>query len=124
MGKGTDLEVGQVSVCEEDAAVKETRMCHPYHTQAVSSPAEQERLLAMGWVFAAGKPKSNRAVAVRQLHHQRRDAGWRRLNVWLSPEQIALLLSVRLPGESYSALFCRLAEAVSCHVKGKEQTDN
>lgn len=93
--------------------MKPKLLCHPNHARCIDSPAEIERLLAMGWVLAAPKPKTVAAKRMRSLRERRRDAGWLSLYVWLAPEEAAAVTAAKHPSESYAALLVRLVNEQS-----------
>jgi hypothetical protein len=83
-------------------------LVHPSHARTISSPVEIERLLALGWVLAAPKPRTKMAKSMRSLRQQRRLAGWQSLYLWLSPEQVSAVDAAKRHGETYVALLIRL----------------
>lgn len=89
--------------------MKPKQLVHPSQARTISSPEEVERLLSMGWVLAAPKPRTKDAKRMRTQRQQRRAAGWLSLYFWLTPEDVTAVTSVRRRGESYAALLVRLA---------------
>lgn len=85
-------------------------MVHPSQARCISSSAEQERLAALDWLFAYGKPKSKAAKRMRALRRKRQAEGWVNLPMWFPPEQLAALKAAKRQGESYSELVMRLLE--------------
>ncbi|WP_042955505.1 hypothetical protein [Pseudomonas sp. G5(2012)] len=85
-------------------------LVHPSQARTISDPMEQERLLGMGWVLAAPKPRTKDAKRMRSLRQQRRRAGWLSVYLWLSPEQVSAVRALKRSGESYAALLVRLAQ--------------
>lgn len=88
-------------------------MVHPIYAKAISSPAEQERLAAQGYYFAL-VPSVNRAKRAdaankRTEREAMRAAGYKQLQLWLSPEDVAVVAAVKHKGESYAACLARLA---------------
>lgn len=83
-------------------------LVHSSYARTISSPEEVERLLALGWLLAAPKPKTKMAKSMRSLRQQRRLAGWQSLYLWLSPEQVAAVDAAKCDGETYVALLIRL----------------
>lgn len=88
--------------------MKPKLMVHPSYARTISSPEEQERLLALEWVIALPKPKTKDARRMRSLRAQRRDAGWANLTLWVDPEQLAAITSAKRPGETVVGLIMRL----------------
>lgn len=88
--------------------MKPKLLVHPSQARTIDSPLEVERLLALGWLLAAPKPKTKMAKSMRSLRQQRRLAGWQSLYLWLSPEQVAAVDAVKRDGETYVALLIRL----------------
>ncbi|MFP3370990.1 hypothetical protein [Pseudomonas sp. SIMBA_068] len=93
-----------------DGAVKMKAklLVHGSHARSITSPDEVERLLTMGWLLAAPKPKTRMAAKMRALNSRRRAQGWTTRTLWFSPEDLAAVKAALLPGESYAELFVRL----------------
>lgn len=83
-------------------------MVHPSQARTVCSPAEVERLLAMGWVLAKPKPKTRMARRMRDLNAKRRAAGWITQQIWMDPQQHAAIKAAKRSGESTVGLLMRL----------------
>lgn len=77
------------------------------YARAITSPEEQQRLLANGWVIASPRP-GKAAGRMRRLNSERRAAGWTTRTMWFSPDQLAALKAAKRPGESYADLVMRL----------------
>lgn len=90
--------------------MKPKLLVHPSQARTISSPVEQERLLAQGWVLAAPKAKTKDAKRMRSQRQQRRLAGWLSIYFWLSPEEVAAVTAIKRQGESYAALLVRLTK--------------
>lgn len=88
--------------------MKPKLLAHPSHCRTIDSPAEIERLLAMGWVLAAPKPKTKMAKRMRTLRERRGAEGWVNLTLWFEAQDLAAVRAARLPGETYSQLLVRL----------------
>lgn len=88
-------------------------MVHGSHARTISSPEEVERLLAMGWVLAAPRPKTKTAKSMRSLRARRRAAGWLSLLLWLPPDQAVAVAAAKRQGESYADLLARLVREQS-----------
>lgn len=89
--------------------MKPKLLIHPSQARTISNPVEVERLLSLGWVLAAPKPKTAMAKTMRGLRARRRAEGWLSVYMWLSPADAAVVKKIRRPGESYAALLVRLA---------------
>jgi hypothetical protein len=83
-------------------------LVHPSQARSISNPVEIERLLAMGWLIGAPKPKTVMAKRMRSLRARRRAEGWMSLYLWLAPVDVAAITAIKRPGESYAALLVRL----------------
>lgn len=83
-------------------------MVHGSLARCICDPAEQERLLSMGWLFGVAKAKTADAKRMRLSRERRRSEGWLQLELWIPPDVIEALKSARLPSESYGALLVRL----------------
>ena len=81
----------------------------PSQARCISSREEVERLLAMGWLLAKPKPRTKRAAELRAERARRRAEGWLSMLIWLSPEDAALVKSLKRPDEDYAAMLVRLA---------------
>ncbi|WP_433737432.1 hypothetical protein [Pseudomonas putida] len=90
--------------------MKPKLLVHPSQARTISNPVEVERLLAMGWLIGAPKPRTKDAKRMRSLRQQRRLAGWLSVYFWLSPEEVAAVTAIKHPGESYAALLVRLTK--------------
>lgn len=88
-------------------------MVHQSQARTITSHEEVERLLAMGWLLAAPKPRTKDAKRMRCLRQQRRLAGWLSLYLWLSPEEVAAVTAAKRAGETYAELLVRLAKQQS-----------
>jgi len=88
--------------------MKPKMMVHGSYARTISNPAEVERLLAMGWLLAAPKPKTRMAKAMRELRAQRRAAGWMVFTLWASAEDAAAVKAALLPGETVVEMIVRL----------------
>lgn len=93
--------------------MKPKLLVHGSQARSISSPEEVERLLSMGWLLAAPKPKTAMAKRMRALRAQRRAAGWQSLLLFMPPEDWALVKAALLPGESYAELLIRLVRKQS-----------
>ncbi|MNJ30883.1 hypothetical protein D3C77_254960 [compost metagenome] len=93
--------------------MKPKLLVHPSQARTISSPEEVERLLAMGWVLAAPKPRTKDARHMRELRAQRRAAGWQSLLLFLPPEDAAMVKAARRNGEDYAGLLVRLVKQQS-----------
>lgn len=76
----------------------------------VLSLADAERMLATDYLRVMPRPKARGkdAKRMRSLRQHRLAAGWVHADLWIPPEVAAAILAVRLPRESYLALFIRL----------------
>lgn len=83
-------------------------LVHPSLARTISNPVEIERLLGMGWLIGAPKPKTVMAKRMRLLNNRRRSEGWTTRTLWFSPMDLAAVRAALLPGESYAELFLRL----------------
>jgi hypothetical protein len=90
--------------------MKPKLLVHPSQARTIDNPVEIERLLSMGWVLAAPKPKTVVAKRMRSLRARRRAEGWLSLYLWLTPGDVAAVAAVKRTGESYVALLVRLAK--------------
>lgn len=88
--------------------MKPKMLVHPSQARAIASPVEIERLLSMGWVLAAPKPKTAMAARMRTLRAQRRAAGWTVLSLWVDPEDAAAIRECQRPGETVVEMIIRL----------------
>jgi len=88
--------------------MKPKLLVHQSQARTIDSPVEVERLLAMGWLLAAPKPKTKEARRMRSLRAQRRAAGWTNLTLWVDPEQLAAITSAKRPGETVVQMVMRL----------------
>lgn len=93
--------------------MKPKLMAHPSQARTITSPEEQERLAAQGWVIAqaktANRVRNADAATKRTERAAMRAAGYRQLQLWLSPEAAAVVDAVKQKGESYAAMLERLA---------------
>ena len=78
----------------------------------VLSPADAERMLATDYLRVMPRPKARGkdAKRMRSLRQRRWAAGWAHADLWIPPEVAAAISAIRLPRESYSALFTRLVK--------------
>lgn len=83
-------------------------LVHGSYARTIDNPVEVERLLAMGWLLAAPKPKTKEARRMRSLRERRRAAGWANLTLWMDPDQLAAITSAKRPGETVVGLIMRL----------------
>lgn len=93
--------------------MKPKMMVHPSQARSISSPEEIERLLSMGWLIGAPKPKTAMAAAMRTLRARRRAAGWQALLLWVDPEQAAAIAACQRPGETVVQMIIRLVRKQS-----------
>lgn len=88
--------------------MKPKLLVHGSYARTIDSPAEVERLLALGWLLAKPKPRTKTAKSMRELRAHRRAEGWVNLTLWVDPEQHAAISAAQLPNETIVALFMRL----------------
>lgn len=93
--------------------MKPKLLVHPSQARTIDNPVEVERLLAMGWVIAASKPKTKMAKRMRTLRAARRAEGWTSLLLWIDAEQQAAISAAKEPGETYVQLLMRLVRQQS-----------
>lgn len=93
--------------------MKPKLMVHRSHARTVSSLAEQERLLAQGWVLAQAKPRTKMAKRMRDLRERRRAAGWKAVTLWFSAGDVAAVAAAQRPGETLAELIIRLVRKQS-----------
>ena len=93
--------------------MKPKLLVHPSQARTISSPEEVERLLGMGWVIGAPKPRTKTAKTMRTLRARRRAEGWQSLLLFLPPDDAAMVKAARRHGEDYAGLLIRLVRQQS-----------
>lgn len=93
--------------------MKSKLLVHPSQARTISNPLEQERLLSLGWVLAAPKPKTAMAKRMRALRARRRAEGWMVLTLWMSSEDHAAIAATQRPGETVVQMIIRLVRKQS-----------
>jgi len=83
-------------------------LCHPSQARTIDSPAEIERLLSLGWVIAAPRPRTPDAKRMRSLRARRQADAWLSVKLWLSPAEVDAVKAIKRPKETYAELFIRL----------------
>lgn len=90
--------------------MKPKLLVHPSQARTISNPVEVDRLLAMGWLIGAPKPKTAMAKRMRLLRARRRAAGWVNLTLWMSGEDHAAIKAALHPGETIVEAIMRLVK--------------
>lgn len=93
--------------------MKPKLLVHPSQARTISNPVEVERLLAMGWLIGAPKPKTVMAKRMRSLRALRRAEGWKVLTLWMSSEEHAAITAIQRPGETVVQMIIRLVRKQS-----------
>lgn len=112
--RGATVKIQEPSApLQRGSEMKPKLLVHPSQARTISSPEEVERLLSLGWVLAAPKPKTVMAKRMRSLRARRRAAGWVNLNIWLDALDLAAVTATQRPGESVAAMLMRLVRKQS-----------
>ncbi|MDW2777433.1 hypothetical protein [Pseudomonas sp. BEA3.1] len=93
--------------------MKPKMMVHGSYARTISNPDEVERLLTMGWVVAAPKPKTAMAKRMRALRARRRAEGWTVVTLWMSSDDAVAVKAALLPGETVVQMIIRLVRKQS-----------
>ncbi|MFG0324735.1 hypothetical protein ACF8EF_20765 [Pseudomonas sp. zjy_15] len=93
--------------------MKPKMLVHPSQARTIASPVEIERLLSMGWVLAAPKPKTAMAARMRTLRARRRAEGWTVFTLWASSEDADAIRAAQRPGETLVEMLIRLVRKQS-----------
>lgn len=87
---------------------KPVQLVRRAHVITMQHNADVERMLNGDYMLVREKAKTAKAAETRQLRRRRLAEGWYRADFMLDPEQIALVRSVQLPGETLAELLTRL----------------
>lgn len=90
--------------------MKKVLLEHPYHRKQVVAEADLRAALAGGWVPVVMPTKPPGLGTKRQKRYTERcrEAGHKRLQVWLPPEVYEVLLSQKFKNENLTTLLERL----------------
>lgn len=86
--------------------MKHVKVAHPSQVRSVPE-GELDRLLAQGWCTIS-KPATRNTLKQRRFRQRCRLLGYRKVNVYLPPDEFEALIALKKPGEDIAGLLMRL----------------